>query len=114
MLLLQYTTEEVIAGLSKQSKGAGVQSSIYRGVTRHQKGRWEARIGATTGRRYQYLVRRAATPDIIWLPRRCLPVRHLVHRPSSSIRRRLTKGELCPAALQGLHDTGMQAAMVYD
>ena len=27
----------------------------FRGVTRHQKGRWEARIGQLTGRKYRYL-----------------------------------------------------------
>ncbi|GAB4815044.1 hypothetical protein N2152v2_002090 [Parachlorella kessleri] len=63
------TPEEVVTALRKHSKGHTQQTSIYRGVTRHQKGRWEARIGAASGRRYQYL---------------------------------------------GLHDTEVQAAMVYD
>eukprot|EP00887_Chlorella_sp_A99_P000824 scaffold5.g824.t1 len=55
--------EEVVAGLRKRSRGDRQQSSPFRGVTRHQKGRWEARRGSTTdssapgaaARRYQYL-----------------------------------------------------------
>lgn len=45
----------MIAGLRRHSKGESVQSSIFKGVTRHQKGRWEARIGQTAGKKYQYL-----------------------------------------------------------
>jgi hypothetical protein len=89
-------TETVVAGLRRHSKGAALQSSVFKasraalsllatvllligspvslpwinhfnilsllffwfatqGVTRHQKGRWEARIGQTAGRKYQYL-----------------------------------------------------------
>lgn len=54
----KHSPEEVIAGLRKHSKGTAMQTSVFRGVTRHQKGRWEARIGQATGRRYQYLVSR--------------------------------------------------------
>lgn len=53
--LMEYTPEAVIAGLRRHSKGESVQSSIFKGVTRHQKGRWEARIGQTQGKKYQYL-----------------------------------------------------------
>ena len=53
--LMKYTPEAVIAGLRRHSKGESVQSSIFKGVTRHQKGRWEARIGQTAGKKYQYL-----------------------------------------------------------
>jgi hypothetical protein len=52
---LQYNPEEITAGLRKHSKGSLVQTSLFRGVTRHQKGRWEARIGQASGRRYAYL-----------------------------------------------------------
>ena len=40
-----HAPEEVVAGLRRNSKGDSVQSSMFKGVTRHQKGRWEARIG---------------------------------------------------------------------
>lgn len=53
--LMKYSPEAVIAGLRRHSKGESVQSSIFKGVTRHQKGRWEARIGQTAGKKYQYL-----------------------------------------------------------
>lgn len=57
-LLPQFTPDQVVSALRKHSKGgSSVQTSIFRGVTRHQKGRWEARIGQQPGRRYQYLVR---------------------------------------------------------
>jgi len=53
--LMQYAPEVVVAGLRRHSKGESVQSSIFKGVTRHQKGRWEARIGQSAGKKYQYL-----------------------------------------------------------
>ena len=53
--LMRYAPEAVVAGLRRHSKGECVQSSIFKGVTRHQKGRWEARIGQTAGKKYQYL-----------------------------------------------------------
>eukprot|EP00889_Picochlorum_renovo_P005140 jgi/Picre1/32170/NNA_007516.t1 len=42
--LKKYTPEAIVAGLRRHSKGESVQSSIFKGVTRHQKGRWEARM----------------------------------------------------------------------
>jgi AP2-like factor (euAP2 lineage) len=48
-------SDAVVAGLRRHSKGESVQSSMFKGVTRHQKGRWEARIGQTAGKKYQYL-----------------------------------------------------------
>ena len=48
-------SDAVVAGLRRHSKGQAVQSSIFKGVTRHQKGRWEARIGQSVGRKYSYL-----------------------------------------------------------
>jgi hypothetical protein len=53
--LQQYATEELLSGLRRHSKGTAQQSSSFRGVTRHAKGRWEARIGNSAGRRYTYL-----------------------------------------------------------
>jgi hypothetical protein len=53
--IFKYTPEAIVAGLRRHSKGESVQSSIFKGVTRHQKGRWEARIGQTQGKKYQYL-----------------------------------------------------------
>jgi len=51
----KHTPQAIVAGLRRHSKGESVQSSIFKGVTRHQKGRWEARIGQTVGKKYQYL-----------------------------------------------------------
>ena len=45
---LQITREELVASLRSQSKGFAKTSSQFRGVTRHQKGKWEARIGQVT------------------------------------------------------------------
>lgn len=42
---VQITKEELVASLRQQSKGATRTSSQFRGVTRHQKGKWEARVG---------------------------------------------------------------------
>ena len=47
--------EELVLSLRRQSKGFVKGSSKFRGVTRHQKGRWEARIGQLVGRKYRYL-----------------------------------------------------------
>ena len=43
--------EELVLSLRRQSKGFVKGSSKFRGVTRHQKGRWEARIGYRVGER---------------------------------------------------------------
>ncbi|EIE26480.1 AP2-domain-containing protein [Coccomyxa subellipsoidea C-169] len=49
------TKEEVVQNLRRQSKGYQKTSSQFRGVTRHQKGKWEARIGQMVGKKYKYL-----------------------------------------------------------
>ncbi|KAK9825586.1 hypothetical protein WJX74_007950 [Apatococcus lobatus] len=75
----QVTTEDVIKSLRQQSRGAQTFSSQYRGktwlllnqaqslfvsglkhrvnagVTKHQKGKWEARIGTMLDKKYKYL-----------------------------------------------------------
>lgn len=48
--LQRHTTEEIVAGLRRHSKGQVVQSSAFKGVSRHQKVRWESRIGGMPGR----------------------------------------------------------------
>ena len=53
--LLQTTKEELVQKLRRQGKGFHQNSSVYRGVTKHQKGKWEARIGQVAGRKYKYL-----------------------------------------------------------
>ena len=53
--LERVSTDELVLSLRRQSKGFTRGSSRFRGVTRHQKGRWEARIGQLTGRKYRYL-----------------------------------------------------------
>jgi AP2-like factor (euAP2 lineage) len=47
--------DELVLSLRRQSKGFLKGSSKFRGVTRHQKGRWEARIGQLVGKKYRYL-----------------------------------------------------------
>lgn len=49
------TKEELVQQLRRQGKGSNQNSSRYRGVTKHQKGKWEARIGQVVGRKYKYL-----------------------------------------------------------
>lgn len=49
----EVTKEELILSLRKQSKGYNKSTSHYRGVTRHQKGKWEARIGQLIGKKYK-------------------------------------------------------------
>ena len=51
--LAQVTKEEVVQNLRRQSKGYQKTSSQFRGVTRHQKGKWEARIGQMVGKKYK-------------------------------------------------------------
>ena len=51
----QTTKEELVQKLRRQGKGFHQNSSVYRGVTKHQKGKWEARIGQVVGRKYKYL-----------------------------------------------------------
>ena len=52
---MQVTKEEVVQTLRRQSKGFQKTSSQYRGVTRHQKGKWEARIGQMVGKKYKWV-----------------------------------------------------------
>ena len=47
--------EELVLSLRRQSKGFAKGSSKFRRDERHQKGRWEARIGQLVGRKYRYL-----------------------------------------------------------
>ena len=42
---MQVSKEELVAALRRRGKGGHNFSSKFRGVTRHQKGKWEARIG---------------------------------------------------------------------
>lgn len=53
--LEQVTKDELVLSLRRQSKGFVKGTSKYRGVTRHQKGKWEARIGQLVGKKYRYL-----------------------------------------------------------
>lgn len=46
---------ELVLSLRRQSKGFARGSSKFRGVTKHAKGKWEARIGQLTGKKYCYL-----------------------------------------------------------
>ena len=42
---VQMAKDELVQSLRKQSRGYHQNSSKFRGVTKHQKGKWEARIG---------------------------------------------------------------------
>lgn len=53
--LTKLPNEQLVYILRKQRRGSGRSSSKFRGVTRHQKGKWEARIGAVSGKKYRYL-----------------------------------------------------------
>lgn len=53
--LQEVTKDDLVMSLRRQSKGFSRGSSKYRGVTKHQKGRWEARIGQLIGKKYRYL-----------------------------------------------------------
>nr|AZL19519.1 transcription factor AP216 [Fragaria x ananassa] len=50
-----YTKEEFVQILRRQSTGFARGSSKYRGVTLHKCGRWEARMGQLLGKKYIYL-----------------------------------------------------------
>lgn len=53
--LARHGIEDVAASLRKLSRsGAAQPTSVFRGVTKHQKGRWEARISAAAGTRCRY------------------------------------------------------------
>ncbi|XP_022972668.1 floral homeotic protein APETALA 2-like isoform X2 [Cucurbita maxima] len=47
--------EEFVHILRRQSNGFSRGSSKYRGVTLHKSGRWEARMGQFSGKKYVYL-----------------------------------------------------------
>lgn len=47
--------EYLVLALRRKSRGFQKGTSKYRGVTKHQKGKWEARIGLLVGKKYRYL-----------------------------------------------------------
>jgi AP2-like factor (euAP2 lineage) len=49
------TKDDLVLSLRRQSKGFCKGSSKFRGVTRHAKGKFEARIGQLVGKKYRYL-----------------------------------------------------------
>jgi len=51
----QISAEDIVLALRRKSRGFSRGTSKYRGVTRHQKGKWEARIGQLVGKKYKYL-----------------------------------------------------------
>lgn len=53
--LVKLGLDDLVEILRKQRRGKNKNSSRFRGVTRHQKGKWEARIGAMDKRKYRYL-----------------------------------------------------------
>lgn len=54
-LASQVTREELVQQLRNQGKGGQSKTSRFRGVMKHQKGKWEARLGQSCGSKYQYL-----------------------------------------------------------
>ncbi|CAI5944004.1 unnamed protein product [Closterium sp. NIES-64] len=91
--------EELILLLRRHSKGFARGTSKYRGVTKHQKGRWEARIGHVEGKRYDYLGLFGH------------PFSPFLSHPVSLVPR---VGEGKRYDYLGLFDTQEQAAMAYD
>jgi hypothetical protein len=55
MCIEKISTEDIVLALRRKSRGFARGTSRYRGVTRHQKGKWEARIGQLVGKKYKYL-----------------------------------------------------------
>ncbi|KAK4783645.1 hypothetical protein SAY86_008019 [Trapa natans] len=53
--MINFTKEEFVQILRRQSTGFSRGSSRYRGVTLHKCGRWEARMGQLLGKKYIYL-----------------------------------------------------------
>ncbi|KAK1562943.1 hypothetical protein Q3G72_019658 [Acer saccharum] len=53
--MTNFTKEEFVHLLRRQSTGFSRGSSKYRGVTLHKCGRWEARMGQFLGKKYTYL-----------------------------------------------------------
>lgn len=49
------TKDDLVLSLRRQSKGFCKGSSKFRGVTRHAKGKFEARIGQLVSKKYRYL-----------------------------------------------------------
>jgi hypothetical protein len=52
--LQQVSLDELVMAIRRQSAGFARGSSVYRGVTHHPNGRWEARLGVP-GQRHVYL-----------------------------------------------------------
>ncbi|KAK1437058.1 hypothetical protein QVD17_02843 [Tagetes erecta] len=52
---VNFSKEEFVHKLRRQSTGFSRGSSKYRGVTLHKCGRWEARMGQFLGKKYTYL-----------------------------------------------------------
>jgi hypothetical protein len=53
--VVQITREELVQQLRNQGKGGQTKTSRFRGVMKHAKGKWEARLGQVCGSKYQYL-----------------------------------------------------------
>ncbi|XP_055808255.1 APETALA2-like protein 2 [Solanum dulcamara] len=53
--MMNFSKEEFVHILRRQSNGFSRGSSKYRGVTLHKCGRWEARMGQLLGKKYIYL-----------------------------------------------------------
>ena len=79
-LATQVTKEEVVQNLRRQSKGYQKTSSQFRGVTRHQKGKWEARIGQMIGKKYK-----CAQPHPLSCACIATCARTLLHRPQNGV-----------------------------
>jgi hypothetical protein len=61
---VQMSKEELVQSLRRQSKGYHQNSSKFRGVTKHQKGKWEARIGQVCTSFFPHVVHVLLSADI--------------------------------------------------
>lgn len=97
VLPVQMSKEDLVQSLRRQHKGYHQTSSRFRGVTKHQKGKWEARIGQARAVSFPHCVLAQRCGDR-WFP------------PRSSASRCWCKGFSAAAAVAAAAATAAAAA----